>query len=121
MRIEHKYYCHGIILPLWSNRQLELWFCPPFSHIPRHIHSGIDSKIIHIWGHVEVYKEAKKLTLPLFSGFRLFNIPSLISHGFRNYNSWFVFLNIEKWHAGINKTSAAENIIELISYGSITK
>lgn len=118
--IEHKYYCHGVIIPLLGRRQLELWFCPPGSYVPKHIHPDIDSFIVHIWGKVTVYKEQKQRELPIFSLFKSFKIPALISHGFTSYNNWFVFLNIEKWRPGISKTTAAQNIIELKTYGSIT-
>ena len=117
MRIERKYGCIGLIIPLWSCRQIELWCCPPTTNIPLHIHPGIDSMIIHVWGRVEVTKEKKTLRLPLFTLFRSFSIPSLIAHGFRNFNGWFVFINIEKWHKNVTKTSAADNLIELKSYG----
>jgi len=106
-----KYQCRGWTLPLLGSWTLELWVCPPHSRIPMHIHPDVDSHILHIWGRVLVMKDLKIKQLPCFTFFRLFHIPKRMRHGFVGSSSWFVFLNVERWHIA-TKTSAALNLKE---------
>lgn len=107
-----RYNCKGvIILSIWKY-QIELWFCPPNCIIPMHIHKKFYSRIIHIWGRALSKKKDKQKELPLFSFFKLSNIPNGIEHGLENKNNWFIFMNIETWTASKNKSNATIELEE---------
>jgi len=101
-----KYNCRGLNIPLLGKWCAELWFCPPKTTIPAHIHPDVDSHIVHIWGKAVVMKEDKMKMLPYFTFFSIFHILRGVKHGFVGCKSWFIFLNVEKWHIPKQKSIA---------------
>ncbi len=106
-----RYNCKGYKLMRIANLQLELWICPPRCMIPCHTHPDLDSFIMHIWGRAYFTRKLRVKIMPFFSFFRIYSVPRNIIHGFRNFNNWFIFLNIERWYS--KPTSAAINLKEL--------
>lgn len=80
-----------------------------------HKHDNTDSNIMHIYGKAIYSKirdgKLRELTMPRFSWFRRFKIPSSVYHSFEVLNNnWMIFINIEKWLNNKQPTTLAKDM-----------
>lgn len=97
----------GLRIPIWKNRQAELWFVPRGTVIPPHIHQQTDSFIVYFIGRMKVTVD--KTTRIVFGPVRRREstgklilatryIPAGTRHCAEVLGSFAVFLNIEHCH-----------------------
>ena len=57
MKIHRKFGCTGLAIALPGPWQLEVWFCPPGTVIPMHVHDRIQSFLVFLGGRMIWWKD----------------------------------------------------------------
>lgn len=116
--IERYQRCTGLRMPLWKDRQIELWFCPCGASIPPHVHRHVDSVILYLLGSMRVTVE--QTTRDVFGPLRrrestgrwmlaVKKIPAGVRHSAKVLGAFAVFLNYERCHG--RRVSAARDFV----------
>ena len=98
--------CIGITLWKWGHFQIELWCVPSMETIESHCHPSIDSTLIFLFGRMFGRIGERQGWVSNADCLRRFAIPAGIEHS-ATTAKFTAFLNIERWRAGSNVTSAS--------------